>query len=308
MNRLFYGNRTPIQKLISLHALTGLQATEYTATGNPVSFTTNLAKPLTGCVVNFAPVQAGTGDPSPENVRPISGIMGLTAYRTGVNVWGEQWEIGAITDTGIIDNSLTNRRTTLFIPVTPNITYYQASPSTAYQGRIAYYNRNKECVWYSNSGVNRISKTFTTDSDTYFVRITFGSSYGTTYNNDISINYPDTDTEYHPYSGTSYPVAFPAEAGTVYGGELDLVTGVLTVTDACIASYNGETLPGKWISDRDVYAEGATPTTGAQVVYELATPITYQLTPQQITTLIGNNVLWSDANGNLEIKYLKKGE
>ena len=32
-----------------------------------------------------------------------------------------------------------------------------------------------------------------------------------------------------------------------------------------------------------------------QVVYELATPITYTLTPQQVETLIGTNNIWSDA-------------
>jgi len=77
---------------------------------------------------------------------------------------------------------------------------------------------------------------------------------------------------------------------------------VLTVTDAQIASYAGETLPGEWISDRDVYVAGTTPTTGAQVVYKLATPITYTLTPQEITSLLGTNNLWADT-GDSEVEY-----
>ena len=44
-----------------------------------------------------------------------------------------------------------------------------------------------------------------------------------------------------------------------------------------------------------------------EVVYKLATPIVYQLTPQEIQTLIVTNVLWSDTNGDMEVKYLKKG-
>ena len=36
---------------------------------------------------------------------------------------------------------------------------------------------------------------------------------------------------------------------------------------------------------------------------ELATPIEYDLTPEQIKTLKGTNNIWSDTNGNVEVKY-----
>lgn len=39
-----------------------------------------------------------------------------------------------------------------------------------------------------------------------------------------------------------------------------------------------------------------------QVVYKLTTPITYQLTPQEIKTLCGVNNIWSDT-GNIEVTY-----
>lgn len=81
-------------------------------------------------------------------------------------------------------------------------------------------------------------------------------------------------TAYEAYQGSTVSVDWSNDAGTVYGGTLDVVSGVLTVTMANIASYNGETLPSTWMSDRDVYAVGTTPTTGAQVVYTLATPQT----------------------------------
>lgn len=95
---------------------------------------------------------------------------------------------------------------------------------------------------------------------------------------------------YTDYQRDDYTVSF---GRTIYGGTLDSVSGVLTETWGYIASYNGETLPSEWISDRDVYAEGATPTTGAAVAYKLATPQTYQLTPQEITTLLGTNNIWA---------------
>ena len=39
-----------------------------------------------------------------------------------------------------------------------------------------------------------------------------------------------------------------------------------------------------------------------QVVYPLATPLTYQLTPQQIETLVGQNNVWSE-QGDVEVTY-----
>ena len=91
---------------------------------------------------------------------------------------------------------------------------------------------------------------------------------------------------------------------TVYGGRLDVTNGKLKVTHGYIASYAGETLPGVWISDRDVYAPGKTPTTGAQVVYELAPADyqTYQLTAAQLATLAGDNTISADA-GSVTVEY-----
>ena len=103
---------------------------------------------------------------------------------------------------------------------------------------------------------------------------------------------------------TTYSVDWTSEAGTVYGGTLDVVTGVLTVDRANIASYNGEVINEPWLSSMDEYAPGATPTTGAQVVYKLATPITYQLTPQEIEALVGENNVWSDSNEAVTLTYV----
>ena len=111
-----------------------------------------------------------------------------------------------------------------------------------------------------------------------------------------------TATAYEPYHGNTYSVTFPAAAGTVYGGTPNVTKGTLAVTKANIASYAGETLPGAWISDRDVYAAGTTPTIGAQVVYELAEPIVYHLTPVEIRTLAGQNTIWADT-GNVSVEY-----
>lgn len=76
-----------LQKLLFMHGACGKLFVEETATGNPATFTTDLAKPLVSLIAPFTPIQAGSGDPSPTNVRAISGFTGITAYRTGKNLF-----------------------------------------------------------------------------------------------------------------------------------------------------------------------------------------------------------------------------
>lgn len=54
-------------------------------TGNPVTCYPVAGYPL-GCKVSWEPTQEGTGDPSPENVRPIKGRDSVTVERCGGNL------------------------------------------------------------------------------------------------------------------------------------------------------------------------------------------------------------------------------
>ena len=47
--------------------------------------------------------------------------------------------------------------------------------------------------------------------------------------------------------------------------------------------------------------------TGQQLVYELATPLTYTLTPQQIKTLVGTNNVWASSGQIVNIKFTYGG-
>lgn len=147
---------------------------------------------------------------------------------------------------------------------------------------------------------------------------------GTLYVKDMMIRLAtETDSTYAPYSNIcpisgwdevkvyrgadqttydAYTISLTS-SGTVYGGTLDVITGQLLIDRANIVSYNGETLPSTWISDRDKYADGAIPTIGAQVVYNLANPKSYTLTPTQITSLLGTNHVWADC-GEVAVEYV----
>ena len=53
-------------------------------------------------------------------------------------------------------------------------------------------------------------------------------------------------------------------------------------------------------SDADTFK---TAMNGVQLVYELGTPLTIQLTPQEVLALVGANNVWSDSNGDVTVTY-----
>lgn len=74
MNRLYINKDwITLKKLIAIKAAGGgAPMVEYIVTGNPATFETNVIAPME-LLIPFAPVQSGSGTPSPENIRPISG-------------------------------------------------------------------------------------------------------------------------------------------------------------------------------------------------------------------------------------------
>lgn len=63
--------------IMGLNGGAGIPVIEATATGNPMSFVTDIARPLKSLVVPFDPVQdTSGGDPSPDHICPISGWSG----------------------------------------------------------------------------------------------------------------------------------------------------------------------------------------------------------------------------------------
>ena len=175
-----------------------------------------------------------------SNICPISGWTGCNVSRTGVNVWDEEWELGSYnTTTGAKSTDLQRIRSKNMIPVTPSTGYYFRFPySVATYGYYLFqYDSNGQYI----EGSQKTASLVTLTSQTHYITVCTQPTYGTTYNNDISINYPATDTVYHAYTGTTYPITFPSEAGTVYGGTLTVNkdgTGTLVV-DRASYTFNG---------------------------------------------------------------------
>lgn len=277
------------------------------ASGAVVTFADGTDLPLKSLNVDIEPVQSGSGDPSPDNVRLISGWNAVKVTRTGKNMYSRE---NGEYNVPVFDASGNSQS---YPDV--NVVWVKVKPNTAYTTTLipnssrAAYARWIECDEYKNfiwrdSNMNSgsyLTRTRTTRSNTRWVQIAC-NQYQTAQisNNAWEIMFVEgsTATPYEPYNGVTVTVQL---GQTVYGGTLNPLTGVLRAYPY-YASYNGETLTGRWVSDRDKYVAGTTPTIGAQVVDMSGTGTEIQLTPQQIRSLYGNNTIFADT-GNVALEY-----
>ena len=275
------------------------------------------AAPLNKCVVDILPVQSGTGEPSPTNIRPISGWSSVNVTRCGKNFIDltlANLESGSINgNTGALETATNRVRNKDYYPFPFDKLYngnYVLTIPSGYSIAMRFYDSTGTYITMSGASTGWLTSL---PSDMYgkgvaFVKFVFRKSD----NSDITpssisaltylLETGSTATAYEPYTGTTATIPF---GQTVYGGNLDVRTGVLTVTKGYIAEYDGETLPSDWICDRAVYASGTTPPTGSQVVYTLATPTTVQLTPTEVKTILGNNNIFADS-GDVDIIYIRR--
>ena len=194
------------------------------------TFETDLAEPL----ISVKSAIVATGGYSDGTPHAIVGYTGLNLTACGVNLWDEEWEVGGYNNsTGVPTPEVDRIRNKNHIPCKGGMSVYITYPSGMSGGIYVYFWDNTDTlisVVYANSGN---SFTFTTPANTAYMNFNTQSYYGATYNDNLSFNYPSSDTAYHAYNGTTYAVTWTDE-GTVYGGEIDLTTGVLTVTHAIV--------------------------------------------------------------------------
>ena len=197
-----------------------------TVTGNPISFETVVGTETTKeCEVSFSPIQSGSGDPSPENVRPISGRDSLVLNVSGINQLdnslfvNDKW----LENDGTISNYSSRKSTLSFLPIGIIKTFWfgtfldGAIREGDYNIKVATYSSDTESSFIRSvpSVINQHTFSFS-DNEKYF-RI------GVVRNDlDVAMNYPTTATDYEPYQGETHTATFPS---TVYGGELDFVSG-----------------------------------------------------------------------------------
>lgn len=266
--------------------------------------------PVKALTVSIQPVQGGSGDPAPDNVRPISGWTEANVTRTGKN-WFDftsyaDWSDGYLKTNGVPSGTSAvapaYERCSPYVPIKGGQAYTMSYRFTGEipaggsgSNNICFYDANKTMVGTRIAAMGQTYITGTAPSNAAYLRFshrTYGMSV------DYILAMSATEQPYEPYSGTTLTIDLD---GTIYGGTLDVLTGVLTARPY-YASYNGETLVGPWVSSMDKYAAGATPTTGAQVVDLGGTPTVVQLDPEALSTLLGANNIWADA-GDVSVVY-----
>ncbi|MBR2707324.1 MAG: hypothetical protein IKE74_08860 [Mogibacterium sp.] len=339
--------------------------------GNPASFDDGADDvPVSSLKVALEPVQLGSGDPSPSNVRPISGQSTVTVTRTGKNLLqltATSRTLNGVTFTVNADGTITANGTCTaaawyqIATVTLNGEYIiSGCPSGGSSTTYSIVSQGVQTVTEYGDGA-----TVNYDGTNKIVYIYIYN--GATVNNIVfkpMIRNTGTDTTFEPYTSTSYPYTL---GQNVYGGSVDLATGVLTVDRASI-TYDGssdeswikgstaDAYENDWtrfviaLSDAKVSAQpitnwlqGKSDDTGTtyaprqahigpssasyaidlvvpksyatnasewktylasnplQVVYELATPTTVQLTPTEVKTLLGYNNISS--SGTVDVIY-----
>ena len=219
-----------------------------TASGEMIAIDDAANYPAESVITTLEPVQEGSGDPSPDNIRPISGHTGVELTRTGKNLFDidDLWNNGIVTNNvkSITLSSLPEGTYTISTDVIDNTDTSVASvfamkndstPSSIRNG--VFVGRSRSITLSSGDTLKIAIRVANTGSDAYLVwdKTTFAPYY-------IQLELGATTTAYEPYQGETHTITFPQEQSPVYGGEVDWVNGVLRVTNGIYSATGQENI------------------------------------------------------------------
>lgn len=206
------------------------------AEGAVASFSDGTDLPLKSLLVNIEPVQSGSGDPSPSNERPISGWSAVGVTRTGKNLCD-----------GTLQPYVQTTNRTIWYLVSNAFGETAIAPCVGgEQYTISKFGGNRlivtEYTEYPQTGVshpsnllfnnsNAQSVTVTTSQNAKYIVITTSADKSVSPTAWVQLELGSTATPYEPYTGTSVTISL---GQTVYGGTLNVLTGVLTVDSQLI--------------------------------------------------------------------------
>lgn len=326
-------------------------------------------------LVNIDLIQIGEGDPSPENVRPIAGRSGVSVVRCGKNLIYKPFTSGNLHGLTIDSNDTTFHVSGMYTSSNNGVftldtillkagTYtLSGMPVNAsdYGLRMQLWREGRTIGYDDGSGLN-----FSLSSDTtIYFRLYVNASVAQNKQVDIQVNMmlAISASEYEEAKGNSYSVNWQTEAGRVYGGTLDVVSGKLIVNkklckisdltftyntqygrfettslssviklppnnttrlEGLTASIYTARLPSNtgsspinnsiavvttgtvYIRDEryDNISDFITRVGDQTIMYPLAESVEYQLSAQEITTLLGVNNIFADSGNILELEYV----
>lgn len=196
----------------------------FSVSGNPVTCNPVEGYPLSA-VVSLEPKQAGSGDPSPENVRPISGYDSVAVNARGKNLLDYTGEVVIPQKTyafSIGDSELGAAIKQLprdsQLVMTANWSYY--SEVLTHKSIILYDKMATNPILFSDGSPATIPKNYRIDTI-----VIYGGEDKTQdcIVSNIQFEVSSTPTPYEPYQpGTTATLTLPE---TIYGGTVDAVTG-----------------------------------------------------------------------------------
>ena len=154
------------------------------------------------------------------NICEISGATECNIVRAGANIWDEEWELGIWNSNGAKQASSNAIRSQNYISVLPNTNYYIYTVN-----KLVFRLLDKNKAFISTQVIYSAGVLEIPSNCYYIVFCTFEDDRITVYNNNISINYPASDTDYH--SGSCAEIVIDLN-GTIYGGKVNN-KGLLTV-------------------------------------------------------------------------------
>lgn len=191
-------------------------------TGNPVVFYPVADYPL-GVTASWEPVQEGSGDPSPDNIRPISGRDSVKVERCGENLLDVSRVVEVSAPYGLTVQYVSGKITISGIYSDPSATAsftfmslsYRLPPTTEFMllGLKTSGCKTDGVRFTNNKARNRIAIDIKECTNGEKAEISF-----------YLIAYVGTTppTTYAPYTGQTTNLTLPR---TIYGGTVDAVTG-----------------------------------------------------------------------------------
>ena len=197
-----------------------------TVSGAIVSFVTRRSAALQKLEVAIEPVQSGSGDPSPTNIRPITGWTGCEVNATGenlANVNAQTAQIGYyISASGGVTADQNNWIYKNYIPVKASTAYTLSFDQSVYYVSISEYSSASDAGFIqrdSGSTGSNTKLTITTGANTKYIRFGTNIDRTTVTLEEVlaihwMLNEGSTASAYKPF-GTTYSVTFPANGANL---------------------------------------------------------------------------------------------
>lgn len=200
--------------------------------------------PVVELISNIAPTQAGSGDPAPDNVRAISGYTGMNISKQRKNLiqapeyanntptlcldLGRDVSFSSIAVSFLATNAVaTSTGAALFD--------FRKDDETHQYRTLASFKDDNNVSFAANVAQNGRFKIIAPNITFRYIYIYYMESsfsyFATDCISEWQVEIGSTATDYEPYAAPEVKsISWETEAGTVYGGSLNVTTGELTIT------------------------------------------------------------------------------